>query len=250
MEKTTEKLKSFLIQNNIAVFGVAGGDSLGAGHQDYRPSDLLESAKGILCIGLPIPKGIFLCAKNSEQMYWRTVNVYYRHIDTTLIGAASIIEEADGVAVPVFGCYPFDIKGRGDFWGYLSLVKMAEASGIGKEGKNSLLFNAKYGPRLLLGGIVTTLPLPPMTWPQKDEKGCPDGCTVCQDQCPVGAIDKDGKIDRLACIRHSMKSPLFSNFKRLNNFNDDDVQMINHVTAIDDHSWYRCIKCVSVCPYI
>jgi epoxyqueuosine reductase QueG len=250
MQETTEKLKAFFNQNNIPVFGVASADSLEAGPSDYKPSDLLDSAKSILCIGLPIPKGIFLCARNSEQMYWRTVNVYYRYMDATLIGAASIIEEADEIAVPVFGCYPFDIKGRGDFWGYLSLVKMAEASAIGKTGKNSLLFNAKYGPRLLLGAIVTTLPLPPMAWPQRDEKGCPDGCTVCQDQCPVGAIDKGGTIDRLACIKHSMKSPVFSSFMKLNKVSDEDVQMINHTTAVDDHSWYRCIRCVSVCPYI
>ncbi len=183
-------------------------------------------------------------------MYWRTVNVYYRHMDATLISAAAIIEEGDQVAVPVFGCYPFDIKSPGDFWGYLSLVKMAEAVGIGKIGKNALLFNARYGPRLLLGGIVTTLSLPPMAWPQRDETGCPKGCTVCQDQCPVGAIDKGGTIDRLMCIKHSVKSPVFSNFMKRNDVTDNDVQMINHVTAVDDHSWYRCIRCVSACPYI
>ena len=147
--ETTEKLKAFFNQNNIPVFGVAGADSLEAGPLGYKPSDLLESAESILCIGIPIPKGIFLCKTRSEQMYWRTVNVYYRHMDGTLIGAANIIEKRDEIAVPVFGCYPFDIKGRGDFWGNLSLVKMAEAVGIGKTGKNSLLFNAKYGPRLI-----------------------------------------------------------------------------------------------------
>lgn len=30
----------------------------------------------------------------------------------------------------------------------------------------------------------------------------------------------------------------------------EDVQMINHLTAVDDHSRYRCIKCVSVCPHM
>lgn len=250
MHETNKKLQAFFNQNNIPVFGVGSADLLEAGPSDYRPSDLLESAESILCIGMPIPKGIFLCAKNSEQMYWRTVNVYYRYIDAALISAANIIEARDEIAVPVYGCYPFDIKGRGDFWGYLSLVKMAEAVGIGKTGKNALLFNAMYGPRLLLGGIVTTLALPPMAWPQRDEKGCPEECTVCQDECPAGAIDKSGTVNRLACIKYSMRSPVFSNFMRLNEIDDEDVQMINHITAIDDHSWYRCIRCVSVCPYV
>jgi Fe-S-cluster-containing hydrogenase component 2 len=30
----------------------------------------------------------------------------------------------------------------------------------------------------------------------------------------------------------------------------EDIQMINHLTAVDDHSMYRCIRCVSVCPYL
>ena len=250
MKEIIEKLQAFLNQNNIPVFGVAKADLVEAAPSGHMPSDFLESAQSILCIGLPIPKGVFQCARDSEQMYWRTVNVYYRYIDATLIRAANIIEEKGEVAIPVYGCYPFDIKARGDFWGYLSLVKMAEATRIGKVGKNGLLFNSKYGPRLLLGGIVTTSSLPPMSWPERTEKGCPEGCTVCQDQCPAGAIDRSGKIDRLACIKYSMKSPLFSHFMRLQEISNEDEQMINHVTAIDDHSWYCCIRCVSVCPYI
>ncbi|NQT55071.1 MAG: epoxyqueuosine reductase [Desulfobacteraceae bacterium] len=250
MHETNEKLKAFFNQNRIPVFGIEKADQLEAEPPGNRPSDLLESAESILCMGVPIPKGIFLCARSSEQMYWRTVNVFYRNIDAALIRAASIIEETGGIAVPVYGCYPFDIKGRGDFWGYLSLVKMAQTVGIGKMGKNGLLFNAEYGPRLLMGGIVTTLKLPPMAWPQRDEKGCPEECTVCQDQCPASAIDKSGRIDRLACVKYSMKSPIFSHFMRFQEVNTEDVQMINHITAIDDHSWYSCIRCVSVCPYI
>ncbi len=74
--------------------------------------------------------------------------------------ACNLIEEKGEIAVPVYGCFPYNVLGKGDFWGYMSLVKMAEAVGIGKVGKNGLLFNSKYGPRLMLGGIVTTASLP------------------------------------------------------------------------------------------
>jgi epoxyqueuosine reductase QueG len=183
-------------------------------------------------------------------MYWRAANIYYRNIDAVLMRAASMIEKKGEVAVPVFGCFPYDIKRKGDFWGYLSLVRMGEAVGIGKTGKNGLLFNSKYGPRLLLGGIVTTAKLPSAASPKKDEKGCPKECFACQEQCPVKAIDKRGKVDRVACIKHSMRSPIFSNLMKAGNFGSEDVQMINHVTAVDDHSMYQCIKCVAVCPFL
>ena len=132
----------------------------------------------------------------------------------------------------------------------MNLVRVAEATGIGRIGKNGLLFNSKYGPRLILGGIVTTAKLPFMAWPEKDEKGCPEGCSVCQEVCPVGAIDRSGRVDRIACIKYSMKSPIFSHLMKAGNFGSEDAQMINHVTAVDDHSMYRCIKCVSVCPHM
>ncbi|MDI7261995.1 MAG: hypothetical protein QME90_19035, partial [Thermodesulfobacteriota bacterium] len=230
------------------IFGITSAESLENEPSGYKPSDMLASAESILCLGIPVPKGIFKCQERSEWMYWRAASIYYRNIDMVLMQVASIIEEKGETAVPVFGCFPYNIIGKGDFWGYMSLVRMAEAAGIGKVGKNGLLFNSRYGPRLILGGIVTTAKLSSMAWPEKDEKGCPEDCYICQEQCPVKAIDKNGKVDRVGCIKYSMRSPIFSNLMKAGNFGSKDAQMINHVTAVDDHSMYRCIKCVSVCP--
>ncbi len=250
MRKIIEELKKLFAQNNIPVFGIDKASSLENEPSGYRPSDMLDSAKSILCFGIPVPKGTFKCQGRSESMYWRAASIYYRNIDAVLMRACSIIDEKGEVAIPIYTCFPYDIKGKGDFWGYMGLVKMAEAVGIGKIGKNGLLFNSKYGPRLLLGGIITTASLPTIAWPENDEKGCPQECFTCQKQCPVKAIDKTGKVDRVACIKYSMRSPIFSNLMKAGNFGSEDVQMINHVTAVDDHSMYRCIQCVSVCPYL
>ncbi len=250
MKEIAEELTGFFTQNNIPVFGIAKAASLENEPSGYRPSDMFDSTKSILCLGIPVPKGIFKCQEKSGWMYWRAASIYYRNIDAVLMQACSIIEEKGEVAVPVYGCFPYDIKGKGDFWGYLSLVRLGEAAGIGKVGKNGLLFHSQYGPRLLLGGIVTTASLPEMAWPEKDEEGCPVDCFVCQEQCPVKAIDKKGKVNRVACIKYSMRSPIFSNLMKAGNFRSEDVQMINHVTAVDDHSMYQCIQCVSVCPYL
>jgi epoxyqueuosine reductase len=250
MKEIIEEMASLFTQNNIPVFGIAKASSLENEPSGYRPSDMLASAESILCLGVPVPKGIFKCQERSESMYWRAASIYYRNIDMVLMRACSIIEEKGEVAVPIYACFPYDIKGKGDFWAYVSLVKMAEAVGIGKVGKNGLLFSSKYGPKLLLGGIVTTASLPAMAWPERDGRGCPENCYICQKQCPVKAINKRGKVDRVACIKYSMRSPIFSNLMKAGNFDSGDVQMINHVTAVDDHSMYRCIKCVSVCPYM
>lgn len=250
MKKIVEELTNLSSQNNIPVFGIAKAGSLENEPSGYRPSDMLSSAQSILCLGIPVPKGIFKSEERSEWMYWRAASIYYRNIDMVLMQASSMIEKKGEIAVPVYGCFPYDIKGKGDFWGYLSLVRMGEAVGIGKIGKNGLLFNSNYGPRLILGGIVTTASLPAMARPEKDEKGCPEDCFVCQEQCPIKAIEKSGKVDRVACLKYSMKSPIFSSMMKTGEIPPQDVQMINHVTAVDDHSIYQCIKCVSVCPYL
>jgi epoxyqueuosine reductase QueG len=100
----------------------------------------------------------------------------------------------------------------------------------------------------MLGGIVTTASLPETVWPSRVETGCPEGCFVCQELCPAGAIDKQGKVDRLACMEYSTKNPLFSYFMKTKAFDSSEVPMLTHLTGIDDHSMYTCIKCVSECP--
>jgi len=250
MNPIIKEIKTFFLQNNIPVFGIAGAASLQKEPLGYRPSDMLASAESILCFGIPVPRGTFKCGERSEWMYWRAANIYYRTIDAALTKTCSILEAKDEVAVPIYGCFPYDIKGKGDFWGYLSLVRMGEATGIGKIGKNGLLFHSQYGPRLLLGGIVTTAALPKITWPETDEKGCPEDCFVCQERCPVKAIERSGKVDRVGCTKYSSRSPLFSNVMKTSHAESKDVQMMNHLTAVDDHSMYQCIKCVSVCPYL
>lgn len=127
-------------------------------------------------------------------------------------------------------------------------MKMGAAVGIGTVGKNGLLFSSGYGARLILGGVVTSAMLPETAFPEKDVQTCPHDCFFCQQACPVGAISKEGRVDRLACIRHSMISPIFSFMMKTGAFESSKAGLINHVTAVDDHSMYTCIRCVSECP--
>lgn len=249
MNDTVEAIKEVLVEHRIPVFGIADSTLMEKETRGYRCSDILPSAKTILCMGMPFPKGVFRTKQRTNETYWRAASIYYRDMDRVLMQTVRIIEENGQIAVPVFGCFPYDVKGPGDFWGYLSLVKMAETVGMGRTGKNGLLFNTDYGPRLMLGGIVTTADLPTMTQPRKDKKGCPDDCFLCQEACPVSAIDRSGKVDRLACVKHSMKSPVFSYLMKTKAFDISDAPLTNHVTAVDDHSMYTCINCVSQCPY-
>ena len=250
MNDIVQKIQKIMHENHVAVFGTAGSGPLEKAPSGYRPTDTLTDAKGVFCMGIPMPRGLFMSGPRALAAYWRTAAVTYRQMDWILLQVARVIEEDGGVAAPVFGCYPYEVRGPGDFWGNVSLPRMGETVGIGKRGRNGLLFHSVYGPRLILGGILTTPELPAFCRPETDDSGCPESCTICKEVCPVGAIDGNGEVDRLACTRRSTKSPLFSFLMKTKAFAPKDAGMLNHVAAVDDHSMYTCIRCVSECPLV
>lgn len=150
--------------------------------------------------------------------------------------------------------------------GYVSQIHMAEAVKIGKIGKNGLIFHPKYDPRLILGGIVTSAPLPEMTTvPETDLTGCPDECNVCQEKCPAKAIDKNGKVNIRLCVLHSGVSPvrfliipffriiipILSKLKPVDEkrFLPQKLQRLANIMFANTHGMFHCINYVSICPY-
>ena len=103
MTSIVKELKTFLSRNHIPVLGITSAKSLENEPLGYRPSDMLKSAESILCLGIPVPKGLFKCQERSEWMYWRAANIHYRNIDMVLLRVCNIIEEKGKIAVPVYG---------------------------------------------------------------------------------------------------------------------------------------------------
>jgi len=103
MEDVVKRIEALLVGQGIPVFGIAQSRLLENEPQNYRCSDMLPSAKTMLCIGMPFPKGVFRSKRNIRETYWRAANIYYRNIDMILMRIARMIEEKGAVAVPVFG---------------------------------------------------------------------------------------------------------------------------------------------------
>jgi len=103
MTKIIEEITNLIAGNGIPIFGMMGASSLKNEPSGYRPNDMLASAESVLCLGIPVPKGVFKCQERSEWSYWRAANIYYRNIDMVLMQVARIIEEKGETAVPVFG---------------------------------------------------------------------------------------------------------------------------------------------------
>lgn len=108
---------------------------------------------------------------------------------------------------------------------------LAQAAGIGWQGKHTVLVSREFGNWLFLGAIFTTLDLP-LDEPEKDHCG---SCRRCLDICPTQALPAAGQLDSRRCISYltiEYKGHIPEEFRR---------PMGNRIFGCDD--------CLAICPW-
>jgi len=108
---------------------------------------------------------------------------------------------------------------------------LAQAAGIGWQGKHTNLVSRPFGSWLFLGAIFTTLDLPREN-AEADHCG---SCQACLDICPTAAFPAPYKLDARRCISYltiENKGPIPHEFRK----------------AIGNRI-YGCDDCLAVCPW-
>jgi len=190
-----------------------------------HPLSLWPDTRSIVMVGMSYaPKGNPLAALTQRDRgaisCYAQCSDYHDAMKLSLKRVAGVLARESGAAVKVFvDTAPLMEK------------PLAEAAGLGWQGKHTNLVSRDHGSWLFLGALLTSAELEPDA-PEVDHCGT---CTRCLDVCPTAAFPAPYQLDARRCIAYltiEHKGHIPVEFRRA---------IGNRVFGCDD--------CLAVCPW-
>lgn len=190
----TDELREIAFGKGMYYFGTAPISRWDHAPKGFKPQDLLPSAKSVIVVGRPIPKGTVQANNNSyenkrhgiftymlfgydkvsdfiENALW-DMNKYMENIDAnTFMIPASVGREEEGM------------------FGMFSNRHAAVATGLAEFGWNGVALTPDNGPRVRWGSVITSLELEYSEMLYKGKPLCSQ-CGHCIKICPVNALSE------------------------------------------------------------
>ncbi len=177
----TRKLKAFAVKLGASLVGVA---DLSLYNDVYGFSrTLLEKFPFAISIAVRLSDSIIegITEDGPTEIYVHHYKVVNALLDEIALRVVNYCQKRGAIALPIPASQILD---QNRLLGAISHKAIAVLAGLGWLGKSSLLINEKYGPRIRLVSVLTSLPL---IVDKPVENKCGD-CTLCAMVCPAKAI--------------------------------------------------------------
>ncbi|MGC8817341.1 MAG: 4Fe-4S dicluster domain-containing protein [Candidatus Hadarchaeum sp.] len=182
------KIRNLARKFGADLVGFGPADAMDEAPAGHRARDFLPNAGTVISLaarinysvveGLPQTRCEYISANDSSRSL----------LNGAICRIARYLEEEGYSAIPFLQGTDYKVLA-----GDLSLKHAAVAAGLGEFGLNNLLLTPQFGPRVLLGAVVTDALIP--ADPPLKKQLC-DLCGACLKACPVGAIWESEEYDR------------------------------------------------------
>jgi epoxyqueuosine reductase QueG len=187
-------LTTFFQEQGIDVFSEVRLDDLSdedrASAVQYFPA-----AQSVIVFGKEVPVPVYRMPPKEKT---REMVRIAEALDNTAARLAGFLEAEQVPAKPVPLYLPVRIA-HGKIQGVVRLKQVAARGGLGSIGRNTVLLTPRFGPRLLLSGVVTgRRARESRPAGSSAVKALCKGCGRCIRVCPGGAIGPEG-VDAFRC---------------------------------------------------
>ncbi len=188
----------------------------------FHPWDVFPNCQSVIVLASRFLVSV-LSAK-SEVPYTIARNEIQNRMDQLTVKLAYLLEDRGVLAIPTGTLGPDAVGEEAKrITGLISLKHAAVLAGLGKIGKNALLFNDRYGSMLWLSAILVSVQL--KGDPIAAYEACPVNCTVCMELCPINTIARASS-DQVCCLHDAFR------------------------TENDGESRVKCYLCCKACPHV
>jgi epoxyqueuosine reductase QueG len=190
-------LKAFFQEQGIDVFAEVSLDALS---ERDRASVIhfFPAARSVIVFGKEIPVPVYRMPPLEKT---REMVRIAEALDNAAVRLTGLLEAEQVPAKPVPLYLPVRIA-DGRVQGVVRLKQVAAAAGLGSLGRNTVLLSPRFGPRLLLSGVVSGCRVQEFrqggSSAGKKEASLCKGCGRCIRSCPGGAIGPEG-VDAFRC---------------------------------------------------
>lgn len=214
---------------------------------DREPvQQFFPAARSVIVFGKEVPVPVYrMPAREKTREMLRIAEA----LDTTAVRLAGRLNAEHTPALPVPLYLPVRII-DGRVQGVVRLKHIASAGGLGEAGKNTVLLTPRFGPRLLLLGVVTARQVTESGESGKEgEPPLCTGCGRCIQVCPTGALGPEG-VDAFRCrtVRAWVPPSLAPVVKWMLGWRVVQKSMAPFAPWIAKTATIRCSLCVTLCP--